>query len=56
MAQSFPVDNISEIFLSGCAEEVLFLDEYLQNQLDVDVNFLDPFKNIAFFPGRRQYF
>ena len=50
MAQSFPVDNISEIFLSGCAEEVLFLDEYLHNQLDVDVNFLDPFKNIAFFP------
>ncbi len=26
MAQSFPVDNISEIFLSGCAEEILFLD------------------------------
>ena len=54
MAQSFPVDNISEIFLSGCAEEVLFLDEYLHNQLDVDVNFLDPFKNIAFFPGEEE--
>ena len=54
MAQSFPVDNISEIFLSGCAEEVLFLDEYLHNQLDVDVNFLDPFKNIAFFPDEEE--
>ena len=50
MAQSFPVDNISEIFLSGCAEEVLFLDEYLHNQLEVEVQYLDPFKNVAFFP------
>ena len=47
MAQAFPIDNISEIFLSGCAEEILFLDEYLHNQLDVDVSFLDPLKNIA---------
>ena len=54
MAQSFPVDNISEIFLSGCAEEVLFLDEYLHNQLDVAVEYLDPFKNIAFFPGEEE--
>ena len=46
----FPVDNISEIFLSGCAEEVLFLDEYLHNQLEVEVQYLDPFKNVAFFP------
>ena len=49
MAQSFPVDNISEIFLSGCAEEILFLDEYLQTQLDVNVEYLDPLKNIAFY-------
>ena len=41
MAQSFPVDNISEVFLSGCAEEVLFLDEYLEIQLDAKVQFLD---------------
>ena len=54
MAQSFPVDNISEIFLSGCAEEVLFLDEYLHNQLDVAVEYLDPFKNIAFSPGEEE--
>ena len=54
MAQSFPVDNISEIFLSGCAEEVLFLDEYLHNQLDVTVEYLDPFKNIAFFPDEEE--
>jgi hypothetical protein len=54
MAQSFPVDNISEIFLSGCAEEVLFLDEYLHNQLDVTVQYLDPFKNIAFFPDEEE--
>ena len=47
MAQSFPVDNISEIFLSGCAEEILFLDEYLQTQLDVNVEYLNPLKNIA---------
>ena len=49
MAQSFPVDNISEIFLSGCSEEILFLDEYLQSQLDVNVEYLDPLKNIAFY-------
>ncbi len=48
MAQSFPVDNISEIYLSGCAEEILFFDEYLQNQLEVNVEYLDPLKNIAF--------
>ena len=54
MAQSFPIDNISEIFLSGCAEEVLFLDEYLQNQLEANVEFLDPFKNIAFLPDEEE--
>ena len=43
MAQSFPIDNVSEIFLSGCAVEVLFLDEYLESQLDAKVQFLDPF-------------
>ena len=50
MAQTFPSDNISEIFLSGCSEEILFLDEYLETQLDVNVEYLDPIKNIAFFP------
>ena len=54
MAQSFPIDNVSEIFLSGCAEEVLFLDEYLESQLDAKVQFLDPFKNVAFFPDEEE--
>jgi len=54
MAQTFPSDNISEIFLSGCAEEILFLDEYLQTQLDVHVEYLDPIKNIAFFPDEEE--
>ena len=54
MSQAFPVDNISEIFLSGCAEEILFFDEYLQTQLDVHVEYLDPIKNIAFFPDEEE--
>ncbi|MEC7849672.1 MAG: pilus assembly protein PilM, partial [Candidatus Neomarinimicrobiota bacterium] len=54
MAQTFPSDNISEIFLSGCSEEILFLDEYLQTQLDVNVEYLDPIKNIAFFPDEEE--
>jgi type II secretory pathway predicted ATPase ExeA/Tfp pilus assembly PilM family ATPase len=56
MAQSFPVDNISEIFLSGCAEEILFLDEYLQTQLDVNVEYLNPLKNIAFYADEEESF
>ena len=56
MAQSFPVDNISEIFLSGCAEEILFLDEYLQTQLDVNVEYLNPLKNIAIDPDEEENF
>lgn len=54
MSQTFPSDNISEIFLSGCSEEILFLDEYLQTQLDVNVEYLDPIKNIAFFPDEEE--
>ena len=54
MAQTFPSDNISEIFLSGCSEEILFLDEYLQTQLDVNVEYLDPIKNIAFYPDEEE--
>ena len=54
MSQTFPSDNISEIFLSGCGEEILFLDEYLKNQLDVNVEYLDPIKNIAFFPDEEE--
>ena len=54
MTQTFPSDNISEIFLSGCGEEILFLDEYQQNQLDVNVEYLDPIKNIAFFPDEEE--
>ena len=56
MAQSFPVDNISEIFLSGCAEEILFLDEYLQTQLDVNVEYLNPLKNIAIYEDEEESF
>ena len=51
MAQSFPVDNVSEIFLSGCAEEIMFLDEYLELQFDVPVEYINPIKNIAFYPS-----
>ena len=51
MTQSFPVDNVSEIFLSGCAKEIMFLDEYLESQFEVPVNFIDPIKNIAFHPS-----
>jgi len=54
MSQAFPVDNISEIFLSGSAEEILFLDEYLHNQLDVHVEYLDPLKNVAFYPDEEE--
>ena len=54
MAQSFPVDNVSEIFLSGCAEEVLFFDEYLEINWMQKLQFLDPFKNIAFFPDEEE--
>ena len=54
MSQAFPVDNISEVYLSGCAEEILFFDEYLGNQLDVNVQYLDPLKNIAFYPDEEE--
>ena len=50
MAQNFPVDNISEIYLSGSAEEIMHFDDYLESQFEVPVHFLDPFKNLAFHP------